>query len=242
MRVPISGVIHVAYYPLYIIIVLIPFTGVGIPGYKGDVWFKERIALFERYTLESLLNQSDKDFTLWVVFRPEEKNHTEGEGTEAGQALRALAEASGLPLLGSSSGSASGAGADYGSLPPIAFPDTSAATSAAYARAKDQTGLNTRAALTALQDQLAGSQLLGSGQEAAATRDIVGRGQGGLNEVTREQAIQDVGTAERRAGQEYQGRITQRGQDINAAQQAAARQQQVLQGLLSVINSAGILY
>ncbi len=165
------------------------------------------------------------------------------KAVEAGQSLRALADASGMPLLGFGSGSGYGSGAGAGALPPtIPYPDTSVANADAYARAKDQTGLNTRASLTALQDQLGGSQMLGSGQEAKVTGDIVANGQSGLNEVSREQAIQDAAAGERRANTAYQGAITQRGQNINAAQQEAARQQQVLQGLLSVINSNNLLY
>lgn len=52
--------------------VYIPFTGVGLIGYKGDDWLKERITIFKKYTLKSLLNQIDKDFILWLSFRPEE--------------------------------------------------------------------------------------------------------------------------------------------------------------------------
>ncbi len=164
------------------------------------------------------------------------------KGTNAGLALKALAGASGLPLLGSSSGTATGVGAGVGYGAPVLMPDTSAATSAAFARAKDQTGLNTRASLTAMEDQLGASQMLGSGAEGKLTGDIIQQGQAGLNEQGREQAIQDVQTANQRANTEYQGAITQRGQNINAAQQDAARQQQALQGLLSVINSSGMLY
>jgi hypothetical protein len=164
------------------------------------------------------------------------------KGTNAGLALRALAEASGLPLLGSASGTSTGAGGAGGYAPTVEYPDTSAATAAAFGRAKDKAGLNTRASLTALQNELAGSNLLGSGYEAATTRDIIAQGGGTLADVVREQAIRDAQGAERRASEEYQGRLTQRGQDIDAAQQAAARQQQMLQGLLSVINASGILY
>jgi len=55
-------------------IVMVPFTGVGIPGYRGDRWFRERIEIFKTYTLNSLINQTDQTFVLWLTFRPEEKN------------------------------------------------------------------------------------------------------------------------------------------------------------------------
>ena len=163
------------------------------------------------------------------------------KGTEAGQALKALQEASGLNLLGSSNASGGGGGG-VGSLPPVAFPDTSAANAAVFGRAKDQAGQTARASLTALQNQMASRGILGSGIEGGNTARIIGEAAGGANEITREQAIQDAKAGNTRAAQEYQGRITQRGQDISAAQANAARQQQTLQGLLSVINSSGILY
>jgi hypothetical protein len=54
-------------------VIYIPFTGVGIPGYGGDMWLHERILLFLDYTLQSLKHQTIKDFYLWLSFRPEEK-------------------------------------------------------------------------------------------------------------------------------------------------------------------------
>lgn len=60
----------------FVHLVLIPFTGVGLyGGFRGDEWFKDRIEIFKKYTLESLLNQTEKRFILWITFRPEEKNH-----------------------------------------------------------------------------------------------------------------------------------------------------------------------
>ena len=164
-------------------------------------------------------------------------------GTNAGQALRALAEASGLPLLGSSSSSgAGGMGGGVGSLPAIAMPDTSAANAAAFGRAKDQAGQTARASLTALRNEMAGRGLRGSGIEAGEVGKTIARGAAGVNEFTREQAIQDAGNAADLAKQEYQGRITQRGQDIGVAQANASRQQQQLEGLLGLIGGRGILY
>lgn len=165
------------------------------------------------------------------------------KATEAGAALKALAASSGLNLLGSSSGSASSSGSGGGSgYGTVAMPDTSAAMDATFARAKDQTGQNTRASLTALENELGASHMLGSGLEAGAKSNLIAKGGNGLNEVTREQAIQDALAKQRQAQMTYQGNITQRGQDINVAQQEATRNQQVMQGLLSAINSSGMLY
>ena len=165
------------------------------------------------------------------------------KGTDAGQALRALAEASGMPLLGSSSSSgAGGAGGGVANLPAITMPDTSAANAAAFGRAKDQAGQTARASLTALRGEMAGRGLRGSGIEAGEVGKTIARGAAGVNEFTREQAIQDAGNAADLAKQEYQGRITQRGQDIGVAQANASRQQQQLEGLLGLIGGRGILY
>lgn len=50
-----------------------PFTGVGLKnGYRGDEWFKNRIEIFKNYTLNSLLNQTDKWFVHWLSFRQED--------------------------------------------------------------------------------------------------------------------------------------------------------------------------
>jgi hypothetical protein len=119
--------------------------------------------------------------------------------------------------------------------------DTSAGTAAAFARAKDQTGLNTRASLRAFQDQMAGNQMMGSGLEMTGTRDIIEHGAGQLNEVGREQAIKDAQMNNQRVMADYQGRVTQRGQDLNVAQSNANRQQQTLETLLSMIGG-GVLY
>lgn len=57
-------------------IVYSPFTGVGLKnGYRGGEWFRERIEIFKKYTLPSLLNQSNKNFIHWMSFRSQERNH-----------------------------------------------------------------------------------------------------------------------------------------------------------------------
>lgn len=53
-------------------IIYIPFRGVGV-DLKDEDWFLERIKLFGEYTLASLTNQSNKDFTVWMSFRPQDK-------------------------------------------------------------------------------------------------------------------------------------------------------------------------
>lgn len=54
----------------------VPFTGLGLfQGYRGDTWLKNRIEVFKRFVLPSLLNQTNKDFYLWLSFRPEEESN-----------------------------------------------------------------------------------------------------------------------------------------------------------------------
>ena len=56
---------------------LIPFTGLGLHnGYRGDRWLRNRIEIFKNYTLQSILNQTDKEnLVLWFAWRPEEKEN-----------------------------------------------------------------------------------------------------------------------------------------------------------------------
>lgn len=55
-------------------IVYIPFRGVGI-DLRDDEWFEERRGIFNDYTLKSLRGQSNKNFELWLSFRPEDRNN-----------------------------------------------------------------------------------------------------------------------------------------------------------------------
>jgi len=55
-------------------LIMVPFTGLGeFGGYRGDSWFQHRIILFKQFTLNGLLHQTDKNFTLWCAFREEER-------------------------------------------------------------------------------------------------------------------------------------------------------------------------
>lgn len=57
-------------------IVNIQFTGLGLSnGYRGDEWFENRINIYNNYTFKSLVNQTDKDFYIWLCFREEERNN-----------------------------------------------------------------------------------------------------------------------------------------------------------------------
>lgn len=53
----------------------IPFTGkTPTSDNQSQEWYKFRAGIFEEYTLESLKNQTDKDFLIWLQFRPEDED------------------------------------------------------------------------------------------------------------------------------------------------------------------------
>jgi len=54
----------------------VPFTGLGLfNGYRGDGWLKNRIQVFKQFVVPSLLAQTNKNFTLWISWRPQERNN-----------------------------------------------------------------------------------------------------------------------------------------------------------------------
>jgi len=59
----------------FIHLIQVPFVGVGIRPYRGDDWYRHRVNIFKKYTLNSLLNQTNRQFILWLSFIPELKNH-----------------------------------------------------------------------------------------------------------------------------------------------------------------------
>jgi hypothetical protein len=59
------------------IIFSIPVTGKTQhgDGFKGQDWFDFRAGVFEQYTAKNLHKQTDKDFLVWLQFRPQEKDN-----------------------------------------------------------------------------------------------------------------------------------------------------------------------
>lgn len=102
-------------------------------------------------------------------------------------------------------------------IPKVQDIDRSGANAAIFARAKDQVGDASQGALAGLRSQLGGRGMLGSGAESRGTASVVNKGLGQLGEVTRQQAITDTDIGQRTAEANYQGGISQRGQDISAA-------------------------
>lgn len=55
----------------------VPFTGLGIrKGFRGNRWLKNRIRVFKQFVVPSLINQSRREFVLWISWRPEERNNS----------------------------------------------------------------------------------------------------------------------------------------------------------------------
>lgn len=54
----------------------VPFTGLGLyGGFRGNRWLRNRIQIFKQFVVPSLENQTDKDFVVWVGWRPEERTN-----------------------------------------------------------------------------------------------------------------------------------------------------------------------
>lgn len=109
--------------------------------------------------------------------------------------------------------------------------DEGAARAAHFARAKDQAGQTALASLKALTDVMAGSGRMGSSMEAQGIADVVGEGMGDINEFTREQLIQDLAREGEIADMNFQGRLTQRGQDMS-----------MVPSILGMLSSSGTAY
>lgn len=55
----------------------VPFTGLGLyGGFRGNRWLRNRIKIFKQFVIPALENQADKDFVLWVGWRPEERDNS----------------------------------------------------------------------------------------------------------------------------------------------------------------------
>ena len=54
----------------------VPFTGLGLHGgYRGDKWLRNRIKVFYRFVLPSIMNQSNQNFTVWFSWREEDRKN-----------------------------------------------------------------------------------------------------------------------------------------------------------------------
>jgi len=96
--------------------------------------------------------------------------------------------------------------------------DPQAAKDAAFARAKDKIGLDTRASMTALRENLAGRGTLGGGLEGGGMASLLGGGEGALTDVVSNQTAYDVAGNNALADRTYQGGLVQRGQNLGLSQ------------------------
>lgn len=56
----------------------IPFTGLGnFSGYRGSRWLQNRIEVFEKFVVPSLCAQTNKNFIVWIAWRPEEESNAQ---------------------------------------------------------------------------------------------------------------------------------------------------------------------
>lgn len=130
-----------------------------------------------------------------------------------------------------------------GGIPGITPVDTTAAQSAAFAHAKDQVGQVGQGALTGLRSSLGSRGMLGSGAESKGVASVANRGQGQLGDVARSQAVDSSALAERTATTNYNGGISQRGQDITTRGQdlSATAAQRALEGSLAATGYTGAI-
>jgi len=57
-------------------LVYTPFTGLGLyGGSRGNRWLRNRIAVFKRFVIPSLLNQTDRNFVHWISWREEDRGN-----------------------------------------------------------------------------------------------------------------------------------------------------------------------
>lgn len=116
-----------------------------------------------------------------------------------------------------------------------------AGQSAAFARAKDQAGSIGRSALNSLNDVMGARGITGSGIGVNQAGGVVQEGARQLGDVTREQLIQSLALARQRASEQYQGNITQRGQDVTQQGNNVNKNLTIQQSLLGILGR-GITY
>ena len=93
-------------------------------------------------------------------------------------------------------------------------PNEAAARAAAFARAKEQAGGTALSALRALNNQSAERGQTGSSMERGMIGNVVGDAASQVNEYSRDQLMADLQRAAQLSDMEYQGNITQRGQNM----------------------------
>lgn len=134
----------------------------------------------------------------------------------AAPSLTALQASIPSPSFGSS-GPVVGAGGGGGISAPtrLQAPSSVDANDALFARAKDKIGQVGRSALTTLRSHLASVGQAG-GPEGKVAGSVINQGVQSLGDILREQTIQDSERARDDARLDFEGQISQRGQDITS--------------------------
>lgn len=54
----------------------VPFVGLGLyNGFRGNRWFRNRIQIFKQFVVPSLLEQTNRNFVVWISFTYEVRKH-----------------------------------------------------------------------------------------------------------------------------------------------------------------------
>lgn len=141
-------------------------------------------------------------------------NAISGGANAGGAAVPAVPGINGVP---SSYGSAATSVPSYAAPSSVTMPDTSAADAATFGREKDQAAQITSGSLEGLRGALQARGMGGGGYEAGQTGRALVAGTNLEGEASRGIAEQNANLAEKRASEQYQGGVTQRGQDVGAA-------------------------
>lgn len=215
-------------------------AGVAVPSINGQSAIGSKMGGGTQIIGGKLYNQYSPEW--YAAMRQNEADVQGAAGTAAGTFTKnylgtASPALSGIQSLFGGSGSGSGVSGGAGGVAtgggaspvaggpdvaPLEVPDMTAANTAAYAKAKDQVGASSRAALTSLRDELGATGALGGGAEVEGTKQAVMDAAGELGDVSRGQAESQANLAADTAKTNYLGRLTMRGQDIQA-QEAQAR-------------------
>ncbi len=59
----------------FIHLIYVPFVGVGVRPFRGDEWYRYRVEIFKKYTLNSLLKQTKRNAILWLSFIDEVRDN-----------------------------------------------------------------------------------------------------------------------------------------------------------------------
>jgi hypothetical protein len=109
-------------------------------------------------------------------------------------------------------------------VPQIAPPDETAARDLAFGRAKERAGLAGRAAMRGLSHEATARGIEGSGIVGDRMAGIMGDVAGQQSEFATSQALDELRRVAAINDRNYQGGITQRGQDLDYANANASRQ------------------